>query len=72
MMSLWKYFASGERNGEVENGLKTTLGDAPELVNGNKLGFQTFTRLASFSKAEQIEMNHNGRRTLRHTSIRGN
>ena len=20
-MSLWKYFASGERNGEVENGL---------------------------------------------------
>ena len=22
MMSLWKYFASGERNGEVENGLE--------------------------------------------------
>ena len=39
---------------------ETLLGDAPELVNGNKLGFQTFTRLATDSKAEQIEMNHNG------------
>ena len=36
---------------------KTLLGDAPDLafmVNGNKLGFQTFTRLATYSKAEQI------------------
>ena len=40
----------------------------PKLVNGNKVAFQTFTRLATYSKAEQIEM----RRTLRHTSIRGN
>ena len=50
---------------------KTLLGDAPELENG-KLGFQTCTRLATYSKAEQTEMSHDGRRTLRHTSLRGN
>ena len=49
--------------------MKTSLGGAPDLVNGNKLGI---TRLPIASKAEQIEMNHNGRRTLRHTTIRGN
>ena len=35
---------------------KTFLGDAPELVKGNKLGFETFTRLATYSKAEQTEI----------------
>ena len=50
--------------------MKTSLGGAPDLLNGNKLGI---TRLPiASSKAEQIEMNHNGRQTLRHTSIRSN
>ena len=53
---------------------ETLLGDARELVNGDRLRFQTFTRLPTYSKAEQIEMNHNGRPTLRlhRISIRGN
>ena len=36
----------------------TLLGDAPELVNGNELDFQTFTRLSTDSKVEQIEDSH--------------
>ena len=37
------------------------MGQCKTLVNGNKLGFQTFTRLDTYSKAEQVEVNHNRR-----------
>ena len=33
MMSLWKYFASGERNGEVENGLNVLFINLKYFIN---------------------------------------
>ena len=37
---------------------KTLLCDVPGLLNGNKLGFQTFTPLATYSKPEQSVLNY--------------
>ena len=70
--SLWtmRYWSSSNCEGfiymnELKGGAvclcwcKTLLSDVPGLLNGNKLGFQTFTPLATYFKAEQIEIKFN-------------